>query len=122
MVTRRQIVDTARSYVGLAYHPSLPSRGLLLAVADRLGLPSGVSLRAKLKQDMLPGDVVVVRITRTQLQNAIVTRHPNGDVCLVRPDHRSGKVVEHILDQNFQDRIFRVFELSEGLDEQEGKL
>jgi hypothetical protein len=70
-VTRQQIVDAARSYVGLPYNSGLPSRGLLLAVADRLGLPNGVALRAKLKQDMLPGDVMVVRITKTQAQNAI---------------------------------------------------
>jgi hypothetical protein len=40
-------------------------------------------LRSKLKQDMLPGDVVVVRINATQLQNAILTEHPNGDLCLL---------------------------------------
>jgi hypothetical protein len=38
MVTRNQIVEAARSFVGLPYNEKLPSKGLLLAVGERLGL------------------------------------------------------------------------------------
>jgi hypothetical protein len=69
------------------------------------------ALRSKLKQDMLPGDLVVVRINATQVQNAILTQHPNGDLCVVRPVGRL--VVEHRLDEKWRDRIWRVFELRE---------
>lgn len=114
MVTRTQIVEAARSYVGLPYNVNLPSKGLLIAVAERLGLPyrDASALRSKLKQDMLPGDVVVVRINATQAQNAILTAHPNGDLCLVRP--HEGLVVEHRLDKKWRDRIIQTFELIRG--------
>lgn len=110
MVTRAQIVEAARSFIGLPYQEGLPSKGLLVAVAQRLKLPfhDVSAFRSKLKQDMLPGDIVVVRINATQLQNAILTQHPNGDLCLVRPYR--GSVVEHRLDEKWRGRIAQVFE------------
>ena len=74
MVTRTEIVEAARSFVCLPYDPGLPSKGFLIAVAQRLGLPyrDNSALRQKFKLNMLPGDVVVVRINATQLQNAIL--------------------------------------------------
>jgi hypothetical protein len=116
MVSRQDIVEAARSYVGLPF--SGPSRGFLIAVAERLNLPhrSASDLRRKFRSEhgIKPGDVVVLRLTATTAQNAIVTDR-NGDLCLVRPDQRTGKIVEHILDQNFRNRILQVFELLEGL-------
>ena len=79
MITRSQIVEAARSFVGLPYHPQFPSRGLLLAVADRLGLPKDMgALQGKFKSEhgLIPGDVVVVRIGASTAWRAIVTRHP----------------------------------------------
>ena len=115
MVTRKEVVEAARSFVGLPYNPGLPSTGFLIAVAQELGLPhlDNSALRQKHKLNMLPGDIVVIRINATQLQNAILTQHPNGDLCLVRP--HGGSVVEHRLDEKWRDRIWQVFELREGL-------
>ena len=114
MITRSQIVEAARSFVGLPYHPQFPSRGLLLAVADRLGLPKDMgALQGKFKSEhgLIPGDVVVVRIGASTASHAIVTRHPNGDLCLVRPNQQLGKIVEHRIDKKFYDHILQVFEL-----------
>ena len=116
-MVRAQIVEAARSFVGLPHNPRLPSKEFLIAVAQRLGLPyrDNSALRQKFKLNMLPGDVVVVRINATQLQNAILTQHPNGDLCLVRP--HGGQVVEHRLDEKWRDRVCQVFELRDGLTE-----
>lgn len=118
MVTRTQIVEAARSYVGLPFNG--PSRGFLLAVAQRLALtntnPDALRGKSKSEHGIAPGDVVVVRVGWTSAQHAIVTRHPNGELCLVRPLGR--KIVEHRIDQRFHDRILQVFELRGVSDEQ----
>jgi hypothetical protein len=109
-------MEAARSFVGLSYNPGLPSKGFLVAVAQRLRLPfhDVSALRGKPKQAIKPADIVAVRINATQAQNAIVTDR-DGELYFVRPDQRTGKIVEHILDQRFRDRILQAFELSEGL-------
>lgn len=119
MVTRTQIVEAAQTFVGLPYNPALPSKGFLIAVAQKLALPfrDVSALRGKARQAIQPGDIVVVRVSTTTATHAIVTAHPKGGLCLVRPDQRSGKIVEHNLDR---DRILQAFELSEGLDEPTG--
>jgi hypothetical protein len=119
MVKRTEIVEAARSYVGLPCHPQYPSRGLLLAVAERLGLPHRQmeELRGKLKHELKPGDVVLIRVRGVFACNAIVTEH-KGDLCLVRPDTAKGEIVEHILDAHWKDRIASAFEL-QGLDGEE---
>jgi hypothetical protein len=110
MVTRNQIVDAARSCVGLPYNEKLPSKGLLLAVGERLGLPhQDVSaLRGKFKHEIKPGDIVVLRVSATTCQNAILTEY-KGELCVVRPVN--GYVAEHRLDRRWRDRILQAFEL-----------
>lgn len=117
MVTRNQISDAARTFIGLPYNPGFPSKGFLIGVAQHLGLPycEASALRGKIKSEhrLSPGDIVVVRIGVSTASHAIVTRHPNGDLCLVRPDQRTGKIVEHRIDEKFRDQILQVFELKE---------
>lgn len=124
MVTRTQIVEAAREFVGLPYHPQFPSRGLLLAVAARLGLPQDTSsLRGKFKSEhgIKPGDVIVLRVSEGTAQHAIVTEH-KGDLYVVRPDLTQRKFVEHILDQKmWMNRILQVFEPKGLSDEPTGK-
>ncbi len=113
MVTRTQIVEAARSYVGLPFNG--PSFGFLIAVAERLNVPhrSASDLRRKFTSEhcIKPGDVVVLRVSATTAQNAIVTEH-KGELYAIRPDQRTGKIVEHIL---VRDRVLQAFQLSEGL-------
>lgn len=114
MVTREQIVGAARKYVGLPFSPQLRSAGLLLAVAERLGLPdmNKDSLRPKFRAALSPGDIVVLRAKGLYLCNGIITEH-KGDLCVVRPEN--GFIVEHILDDRWRRRIVQVFEVP-GLD------
>lgn len=118
MVTRTQIVDAARSSVGLPYHPQYPSRGSLLCVAERLGLPHRrmEELRGKFRHELSAGDVVLVRIHGVFACNAIVSSRKN-DLYLIRPDKANGLIVEHILDAHWKDRIVSAFELP-GVDDE----
>lgn len=115
MVTREQVVAAARELVGLPFNSNLASKGLLLTVAQRLGLPTmnKNSLRGKFRAAISPGDVVVLRVKGLYLCNAIITEH-KGDLCVVRPDN--GFIVEHILDDSWRRRIVQVFEVT-GVDD-----
>lgn len=131
-VTRQQIVDAARSYLGVRYHHQGRSRagldcaGLLVCVARDLGLdtseditgyartPDGVSLKTALDRALLPvsifgyspGDVLLMRFERDPQHIAIVT-----DKGIIHSYLSVRRVVEHGIDDTWRGRILAAYEL-----------
>lgn len=123
MVTREQIVSTARSYMGVRWHHQGRNRagldcvGLVLATAWDLGLtaidydgygrvPDGVMLRAELDKHMdrtdtqRLGDVLLMRFEQQPQHLAIVT-----DIGIIHAHAMMRRVVEHGLDEVWASRI-----------------
>lgn len=131
-VTRQQIVDAARSYIGVRYHHQGRSRagldcaGLLVCVARDIGLdtsedltgyartPDGVALKTTLGRALReipifaysPGDVLLMRFERDPQHVAIVT-----DCGIIHSYLSARKVVEHRIDDVWRARILAAYEL-----------
>ena len=128
LVTRADVIRTARSYVGVRWHHQGRSRagidciGLIIAVAHDLGLsdyditgygrvPDGKALRAAMceQMDLLtvppqPGDVLLLRFDRNPLHTAIVT-----DSGMVHAFANMRRVVEHRIDALWNSRVVSAF-------------
>lgn len=123
MVTRADIVSTARSFAGARWHHQGRNRsgidcvGLVLATAWELGLtaidydgygriPDGAMLLAELDKHMdrtdvhQSGDVLLMRFEQQPQHVAIVT-----DIGIIHAHAMMRKVVEHGLDDWWSSRI-----------------
>lgn len=128
MVTRDQIVATARSYLGVRYHHQGRNRagldcvGLVLAVGWELGLvahdydgygptPDGVMMRGEMGRHMVripvaemrQGDVLLMRFELHPQHVAIVTELPEG-LAIIHAHSRARRVVEHVIDATWRAR------------------
>lgn len=127
MVTRQDIVDEARTYLGVRWHHQGRNRagvdclGLVILVAHQLGLsefdssdygriPDGQRLRAGLTEHMdvtrapQPGDVLLMRFEQHPQHVAIVTERG-----IIHAYAQVRKVVEHRLDAVWQGRVVAAY-------------
>lgn len=133
MVTRADIVATARSYLLVRYHHQGRNRagldcvGLVLATAWDLGLtavdfdgygttPDGVMMRAELDRhmirihpdDMRPADVLLMRFELDPQHLAIVTEMAEGPG-IIHAHSRARRVVEHVIDATWRARTVAAY-------------
>lgn len=130
MTTRQQIVDEARSWLGVRWVHQARSRagvdcvGLVIRVAHALGLstydtadysrqPDPVRMRALLAEHLEPiaiakaqiGDVLLMRFDIEPQHVAIVT-----DIGIIHAYAQARRVVEHRVDDQWQSRIVGAYQ------------
>lgn len=100
--------DCGRELRDVAAYGRTPWRdGLESALVDNYGPP--------VQGDLLPGDKLLMRFAREPQHIAIVTDYIGGGLGIIhtRSDisngRQKGRVVEHILDATWRDRIVKVF-------------
>lgn len=126
-VERQQIVDLARTYLGVRWHhqgrcrAGLDCAGLVIVVGQELGLtsfdsynygrlPNGMLMEETLSREMTRvfnpqiGDVLLFRFEIEAQHVAIVT-----DRGIIHAYTQSRKVVEHSLDDIWRSRIVGVY-------------
>lgn len=126
-ITRKAIIDCARSYLGVPWRhqgrtsAGLDCGGLIIRVAHDLGLstfdvdgygrePDGVSLRAHLEAQAVrvlqgeAGDILLLRFVRYPQHLAIRT-----DVGIIHTYAQVGAVVEHHFDSRWRARLVDVY-------------
>jgi len=136
MIRREEIVREAREWIGTPYHHQgrvkgvgCDCAGLIIGIAHSLGIstfdyrhysrqPDASVLlslcdeyldRVDSLDAALPGDVLIFLIRRQPIHMGILTE--KGTVIHVWPS--VGKVVEHILDEKWRRRIYRVYRYKE---------
>jgi cell wall-associated NlpC family hydrolase len=129
--TREQIVEAARSYLGVRWHHQGRSRagldciGLVVRVAHDLGLsdydisgyarmPDGPRMLQRLRDQMgprvllpEPGDVLLIRFERNPMHVAIMTTGRN----IIHAYANAKEVVEHRLDGLWATRIVECYQM-----------
>lgn len=135
-VTPRQVVETARSYMGVRWlhqgrtRRGLDCAGLVVVVAHELGLtsfdtasygrmPEGGRLRALLREHCheLPGLaprlglLALMKFAAEPQHLAIVGDYPLGGFSLVHALTHSRRVVEHRFDAMWSGRLVSLYEL-----------
>jgi len=133
-VGRAQVVAAARKWIGIPFahigrnEHAVDCAGLVIAIAHELRLsdfdmrsynqtPDGVTMRALCDQHMVPkdgdpepGDVLLMRFKRNPQHLAIVGDYPvPGQVSIIHAHRGAMKCVEHILNQEWRERIVRVY-------------
>jgi cell wall-associated NlpC family hydrolase len=129
LIERAEIIAAAREAVGTPYHHQgraigvgLDCAGVLVHVCTRLAYPvqdgAGYGkfpdpewMRGLLdasfdrSDEMRPGDVALMRLSRTPVHLAIVGNHEYGGLSLIHAYNGVRKVVEHALDDNWTRRL-----------------
>lgn len=140
MITRSQIVECARTYLGTPFQHQGRIRGLAL---DCVGLPIcvardlGIDIPNYVNYDPEPADDTVLRECKKNLREIDETQMKFGDILCLRvpvPCHvaivtelmgytsiihaysPNMKVVEHVLDIKWRRRIAGVFQFPEVID------
>lgn len=131
MVTREQIVEAARAYLGVRWRhqgrtaQGMDCLGLIVAVARDLGLPhvdqtdysrqpDGVRLRQELEAQMdrvetfQPGDVLMMRFDLNPQHVALVT-----DRGIIHSYAQARRVVEHGMDDLWRKRVISAYRFRE---------
>lgn len=68
-------------------------------------------------REMLPGDIVSMKVVTAACHTAMVTEDANGRVCILHAySGGPGKVVEHLLDEKWRRRIVGCFKYPEVVD------
>lgn len=127
MITGLQVVAAARSFVGVPFvHMGRSSRGcdcigLVIAVADQLGLRRPEKLVYKELPDLLlfdamrqyadmvddpsPGDLVRFTVAGRPQHVGILSNHPSGTFGVIHAYMTATRVCEHVLDLKWRRRI-----------------